>query len=113
MTSNSDVITFNTDTRILPDKTLKISENLMLNLCNYNYMKYNKIRWQIWSDIFNNQIKNLIDLNQDKEYYNPKTFYNLRNLFIANARNVKRLRKIEYDKIGKMIVILQKKFKCR
>ena len=68
MTSNSDVITFNTDTCILPDKTLKISENLMLNLCNYNYMKYNKIRWQIWSDIFNNQIKNLIDLNRDKEY---------------------------------------------
>ena len=109
MTSNLDVITFNEST--IPFKTQKTSEKIMLNLCNYNYRKSNESRWEVWSKIFNNQVLNLIDLERDKDYFELKTFYNLRNLFIANARNAKRIRQLEYNKIKDIVIKQQRKFR--
>ena len=65
MTSKSDVITFNTNVFTIPSKTQKASEKIILNLCNYNYRKSNESRWNVWSKIFNNQVKNLVDLEKD------------------------------------------------
>lgn len=111
MTSKSDVITFNTNVYTIPSKTQKASEKIILNLCNHNYRKTNESRWKVWSNIFNNQIKNLVDLKKDKTYYQSKTYINLKNLFIANARNAKRIRQLEYNRIKDIVIKLQRKFR--
>ena len=111
MTSKSDVITFNTNVFTIPSKTQKASEKIILNLCNHNYKKSNESRWIVWSNIFNNQIKNLVDLEKDKAYYQSKTYINLKNLFIANARNAKRIRQLEYNRIKDIVIKLQRKFR--
>jgi len=111
MTSKSDVITFNTNVYTIPSKTQKASEKIILNLCNHNYKKSNESRWIVWSNIFNNQIKNLVDLEKDKAYYQSKTYINLKNLFIANARNAKRIRQLEYNRIKDIVIKLQRKFR--
>ena len=81
------------------DRLMSFSRASMIQLCNEKYKSSNDIRWNIWGEIFNNQLKNLVDLEKEKDCYKKETYYKLRNFFVANARNCRIIRKYEYSKL--------------
>ena len=81
------------------DDLMSFSRASMIKLCNEKYKLSNDIRWNIWGEIFNNQLKNLIDLKKGRVYYKEETYFKLMNFFVANARNCRAIRKYEYSKL--------------
>ena len=59
------------------DDLMSFSRASMIKLCNEKYKLSNDIRWNIWGEIFNNQLKNLIDLKKEDSIIKKKHILNL------------------------------------
>tara|TARA_B110000879_G_C11160578_1_gene508874 strand:- start:483 stop:1739 length:1257 start_codon:yes stop_codon:yes gene_type:complete len=95
----------------LPTKIREGSKILMKKLCNNNYKDKLCSRWSVWNIIIRNQYLNLIDLDRDRITYKTNTYFNLKNLFVSNIINSKKMQHAEYQKINKIIIKLQRKFR--